>query len=81
MNIIHEFLFPVGPATYGETEEDAGGNFIGDYDDYGGVDSDSATRPSFVSALPLPKRASPFYTEKTLALRLVPRRGREGGNH
>ena len=81
MNIIHEFLFPVGPATYGETEEDAGGNFIGDYDDYGGVDSDSATRPSFVSALPLPKRASPFYTEKTLALRLVLRRGREGGNH
>ena len=57
----------VDPAYYDESE-DPGDNFIGDatYDD-----EDDLTRPSFVSALPLPERSAPLYTEKTLALSVV----------
>ena len=59
----------VGPAYYDESE-DPGDNFIGEvtYDD---DDDDDFTRPSFVSALPLPERSAPLYTEKTLALSVV----------
>ena len=63
----------VGPAYYDESEETVD-NFIGD-DTTGGIgdgdDDDDLSRPSFVSALPLPKRSSLFYTEKTLALSVV----------
>ena len=57
----------VGPAYYDESE-DPSDNFIGDatYDD-----DDDLARPSFVSALPLPERSAPLYTEKTLALSVV----------
>ena len=58
----------VGPAYYDESE-DPGDNFIGEatYDN----DDDDLARPSFVSALPLPERSAPLYTEKTLALSVV----------
>ena len=63
----------VGPAYYDESEETVD-SFIGD-DTTGGIgdgdDDDDLSRPSFVSALPLPKRSSLFYTEKTLALSVV----------
>ena len=58
----------VDPAYYDESE-DPGDNFIGGstYND----DDDDLARPSFVSALPLPERSAPLYTEKTLALSVV----------